>query len=198
MISHLRGTLLSVSPACVVSVGGVGFELQLPEKDRGLLGSVQSEVSFYTYLHVREDQLTLFGFLDASDRHLFLKLIGVSGIGPRSALGMLSESSSSHIVRAIQNGDNGYLCKLPGLGRKTAERLVMELKDKLQDFALETAPDSAGAAGNLRQEALLALTSLGMNRNAAERALDDVEWGSKQKSDLESIIKEALKHASTV
>ncbi len=196
MISRLRGTLLAVSPSCVVSVGGVGFELQIPDKDRSLLSKSSGEVAFFTYLYVREDRLTLFGFLRDEDRELFVKLIGVSGIGPRIALGVLSEHSAARIIRAIRAEDHAFLCRVPGLGRKTAERVIIDLKDKLPAAGIEV--EAGGPVSALREEALLALASLGMPRMAAQRALEKVDWSAVDDSSLESIVRAALKHAASI
>jgi Holliday junction DNA helicase RuvA len=199
MIAHVRGTLLSVSPACVVSVGGVGLQLKIPEKDRALIAGVKGEVAFHTYLYVREDRLTLYGFLKLVDRDLFNRLIEVTGIGPKIALGMLSDHTAERIVRAVQNEDHAFLCKLPGLGRRTAERLTVELKDKLGDFAVEPAvAGHVASAVELREEAMLALTSLGMPRPSAERALEHIDWKTQSTATLPEVVKQALKHASGV
>jgi len=197
MIASLRGVLESVEP-CVVRVGGVGFELQIPEKDRSGLHEVTGDVSFHTYLYVREDRLTLFGFKRAEDRSLFVQLIEVSGIGPKIAIRILGEHPTERIVEAVTNEDHAFLCKLPGLGRKTAERLTVELKDKLGHFRfVEGAATTSGKTG-LREEAILALTTLGMQRSSAEKALEDVNWKQQNESDLASIVKDALRHASSV
>jgi Holliday junction DNA helicase RuvA len=196
MISRIRGILLSSSPACVVNVGGVGFEILVTEKDRNLLVRASGEVSFHTYLHVREDRIALYGFLRGEDRELFTRLIDVSGIGPRTALGVMAEEPAERIVRAIRNEDHAFLCRLPGLGRKTAERLILELKDKLGDLEVDT--KEAEPVTALREEAILALTSLGMPRQAAQRALDRIDWNGIDASSLEAVIKEALKHAGSI
>ncbi len=196
MISRLRGTLESVEPVCVVSVGGVGFELQIPEKDRAVLKGTTGEVSFHTYLYVREDRLTLFGFRKPEDRELFVRLIGVSGIGPKIAVRILGEHPTARIVDAVRNGDHAFLCGLPGLGKKTAERLTVELKDKLDHLALTEGAATTGVASGLREEALLALTTLGMQRGVAERALEHIDWKSQDESNLATIVKEALRNAS--
>lgn len=196
MISHVRGTLLTVSPSCVVSVGGVGLELQIPEKDRSLLSDSAGDVSFFTYLYVREDRLTLFGFLREEDRELFVKLIGVSGIGPRIALGVLSEHTAAQIIGAIRGGDHAFLCRVPGLGRKTAERVIIDLKDKLPEVGIGAGMD--GPASALRDEAVLALSSLGMPKIAARKVLEKIDWSTVDDSSLESIVREALKHAGGV
>ncbi len=196
MISHIRGTLLSSSPACVVDVGGVGLELQIIERDRSLLSPAPGEVSFFTYMYVREDRIVLFGFLQQTDRQLFMRLINVSGIGPRIALGIMAEHPAGRIVSAVRGGDHAFLRTLPGLGKKTAERLVMELKDKLEDVDVEPTPGEPLPA--LRDEAILALTSLGMPRQTAQRVLEKMDWSTADTANLESIIKEALRQTSDV
>jgi Holliday junction DNA helicase RuvA len=196
MIARIRGTLLSSSPACIVEVGGVGFEVQITEKDRNLLAGASGEVAFHTYLHVREDRVTLFGFLRSEDRKLFARLIDVSGIGPRTALGIMADEPAERIVRAVRSEDQAFLTRLPGLGKKTAERLILELKDKLEDLEMEAA--EAEPVSALREEAILALTSLGMSRQAAQRAVERIDWSGAESTDLETIIKEALKHAGAM
>ncbi len=196
MISHIRGMLMSSAPSCVVSVGGMGIEVLITEKDRNLLARASGEVSFHTYLHVREDRIALYGFLRREDRELFTRLIDVSGIGPRTALGIMAEEPAEKIVRAIRNGDHAFLCRLPGLGRRTAERLTVELKDKLDSLQTEATEGEPVAA--LRDDAVLALTSLGMPRHAAQRVLERIDWSRPDMSSLEAVIKEALKHASGI
>ena len=196
MIAYLKGALMSVSPACVVNVGGVGFVLQVPEKDRAAVTGESGEVSFHTYLHVREDRLTLFGFLRQDDRELFCRLIEVSGIGPKIALNILGEHPAERIVRAVLDGDQGFLCSLPGLGRKTAERLTVELKDKLKYLEAETGAGVTSAAMTVKEEAIQALITLGMPRVSAERALEQVDWEAQDASSLSSIVKQALKHTA--
>ncbi len=193
MISRLTGNLISSTPVCVEDVGGVGFELQVAERDRGGLAQVAGEVSFFTYMHVREDRISLFGFLRVEDRDLFVRLLAVSGIGPRSALGIMGEQSAENIIRAIRGEDSAFLCRLPGLGKKTAERLIMELKDKLEDVEVE--PGSGDLAPALREEAILALTSLGMTRMAAQKALERIDWTDSDMTRVETIVREALRQA---
>jgi Holliday junction DNA helicase RuvA len=177
-------------------VGGIGFELQIPEKDRTLLSGLGGEVAFFTYLYVREDRLTLFGFLREEDRELFLKLISVSGIGPRIALAVLAEHPASRTIRAIRSADHAFLCRVPGLGRKTAERVVVELKDKLP--AMDAGAETKGPASALREEAVLALVTLGMPKVAAQKVLEKIDWNDVDELNLESIVREALKHAGSV
>jgi Holliday junction DNA helicase RuvA len=147
---------------------------------------------------VREDRLTLFGFLRREDRELFTRLIDVSGIGPRTALGILGTHSTGRVVQAITQGDHGFLCKLPGLGRKTSERLTMELKDKLSALEVKLPSEQLAEAPALREEAVQALTTLGMTRGAAEEALDKIDWKSEVDSSLSDIVKQALKMASRI
>jgi len=192
MIAGLRGVLVSTSP-CIVDVGGVGFEVQIPEKDRASLTT--GEVSFFTYLYVREDRLHLYGFLDARDRELFVRLIEVSGIGPKIAINILGAEPSERIVSAIQTKDTAFLQKLPGLGKKTAERLAIELKDKLAHLGAATT-GAARTGGEVRHEALLALVSLGLTSGAAERALEKIDWNSDDAASVEQVVRRALKDAS--
>ena len=115
MIARLRGRLVSAHPECIVDVGGVGFELMIPEKDRETLSPTDADVEFYTYMYVREDRLVLYGFLGKLDRELFTRLIDVTGIGPKLALGMLTDYPAQRIVAAIRGKDTGFLKTLPGL-----------------------------------------------------------------------------------
>lgn len=194
MISRLRGNLISSTPVCVVDVGGVGFELQVTERDRASLAQTAGDVAFFTYMYVREDRISLFGFLSTEDRELFTRLIEVSGIGPRIALGIMGEQTPENIVRAIRGEDSTFLCRLPGLGKKTAERLIMELKDKLKDVEVEPGPGELAPA--IREEAILALTSLGMTRMAVQQLLERIDWSQSDMSSVEAIVREALRHAS--
>jgi Holliday junction DNA helicase RuvA len=196
MISRLRGRLVSAYPDCVVDVGGVGFDVQIPEKNRERLGPGDAEVEFFTYLYVREDRLVLYGFLDKLDRELFLRLIGVSGVGPKLALGILSDYPAQRVVSAVKGRDATFLKSLPGLGKKTAERLSMELADKLDD--LEGEPEAVPAPSGLKDEVVLALTSLGMTKHAAEAALDKMKWRPDDGTNLEEVVREALKYASGI
>lgn len=196
MISSLRGQLLSASPTCIVSVGGVGFEIQVPERDRMLVSAAGGEVLFHTYLYVREDRLVLFGFLKREDRELFTKLIDVSGIGPKIAINMMAEHSTPRIVKAIRTADHAFLQRLPGLGRKTAERVTVDLKDKLDHIDIDRSHEAPGADSAVRDEAMLALTTLGLTKGAAERALEQIDWEHMSKTDVADVVKAALKHTS--
>ena len=194
MIARIRGRVVAADPKCVVEVGGVGFELAIPEKDRESLSPVEGETTFHTHLVVREDRLSLFGFLHRDDRELFLRLIEVSGVGPKLALALLSTHSAGRIVGAIKNGESGFLSKIPGIGRKTAERLAVELGDKLDDLATGVEPERP--ASSIRDEVILALTSLGMTRGAAEGALERMAWRPDEDTTVEDVVRRALKYAS--
>lgn len=193
MIARLRGKLISAQPECVIDVGGVGFALMIPERDREALSPTDSDVQFYTYLYVREDRLVLYGFLDRRDRELFTRLIDVTGVGPKLALNVLAAHPAARVAAAIKGGDTAFLKSLPGLGKKTAERLSMELADKLDD--IDTQAVGPEAASDLKGEVLLALTSLGMTRHAAETALDKIDWRPDDTRTLEDVVREALKYA---
>ena len=194
MIARIRGRVVVADPKCVVEVGGVGFELAIPEKDRESLAPVEGETTFYTHLVVREDRLSLFGFLHRDDRELFLRLIEVSGVGPKLALAVLSTHSAGRVVGAIKNGESGFLSKIPGIGRKTAERLTIELGDKLDDLATGAEPERP--ASSIHDEVVLALTSLGMTRGAAEGALERMAWRPDEDTTVEDVVRRALKYAS--
>lgn len=181
MIAHLSGTLLAKhATTVVVDVGGVGYEVSIPVTTFYDLGDVKAPVSLRIYTHVREDALQLFGFRTERERELFTLLISVSGIGPQSALAMLSGMTADEIVTAIRTENVARLTSIPRVGRKTAERLVIELRDKmaaLSSPALEAeiaAGTTAGAAASedaLREEALSALLNLGFQKAPAEKAI---------------------------
>lgn len=181
MISHLSGTLLAKhATSVIIDVGGVGYEVTIPVTTFYDLGEPNSTVRLNVYTHVREDALQLFGFRTLRERQLFTLLISVSGIGPKSAVAMLSGMSADEIVTAIRTNNYARLTSIPGVGRKTAERMVIELRDKmaaLSSPALEeelAAGTTAGAAASedaLREEALSALLNLGFQKATAEKAI---------------------------
>jgi Holliday junction DNA helicase RuvA len=194
VISRVRGRVVAAHPRCVVEVGGVGFEVAIPEKDREALAPTDAEVVFHTHLVVREDRLSLFGFLHRDDRELFLRLIEVSGIGPKLALAVLSLHPAARVVTAIKKGDVAFLSKIPGIGRKTAERLGIELGDKLDD--LTSTDEPATPTSGIREEVVLALASLGMTRSSAEAVLDRMNWRAEAEATVEDVVREALKYTS--
>lgn len=134
MIASIRGTLLFVGlDHAVIETGGVGFQIAAPRNVLANLGDIGSEVMLYTHLHIREDLLALYGFASTDQRHLFETLLGVSGIGPKVALSLLSSSPADELRTTIATGDTARLSRVPGIGKKTAERLVLELRGKF-DF----------------------------------------------------------------
>jgi Holliday junction DNA helicase RuvA len=180
MIAHLSGTLLAKHATSVImDVGGVGYEVTIPVTTFYDLGDVGAGVRLNIYTHVREDALHLFGFRTLRERELFTLLISVSGIGPKSAVAMLSGMSADEIVTAIRQSNYARITSIPGVGRKTAERLVIELRDKmaaLSSPALEQEIAAGGATAAqsedaLREDTLAALLQLGFPKPAAEKVI---------------------------
>jgi Holliday junction DNA helicase RuvA len=168
MIAYLRGRLLEKRPnQVIVDVNGVGYDLQIPISTFSHLGDDGAEVRLYVYTHVREDTLALYGFLTQKERVLFERLISVSGIGPRLAVTLLSGMDAEELGAAIRRGEVQKLVRVPGVGRKTAERLVVELRDKLGPLEA-AAPEPAGVDA----EVISALLNLGCARPQAEAAVE--------------------------
>ncbi len=195
MISQLRGRVVSTRPVCVVDVGGVGFQVNLPERDVESLSPDDQAKQFFTYLHVREDRLELYGFLRAVDRTLFTRLIDVSGIGPKLALTVLSLHPGERVAAAIKGSDTKFLTSLPGLGKKTAERLAMELADKLDDLAGDGANPAPAVAAGPQEEVVLALTALGLTKQNAEDIIGKLPWPADGQVSVEEMVREALRYA---
>jgi len=193
MIAHLRGKLLEKQPTrLVVETGGMGLEVHVSVPTVQAVGKVGDMVSLHTVLVVREDALTLFGFSEAPERALFLKLISVSGIGPKTALAALSGPSVPELVAAIREGNLGVLTRLQGIGKKTAERMSVELRDNLLEFEAAAAAGTPSAA---RTDAVGALVSLGYNRAAAAAVVDEILRGGKVDS-AEDLVRRALARLS--
>jgi Holliday junction DNA helicase RuvA len=174
MIAHLRGKLLAKHPnRAVVETGGVGYEVTISVPTFSDLPALATEVSMHIHTHVREDLIALYGFLRPSEKLLFEKLITVSGIGPKLAITILSGMPADEMVRAIRGNDITRLTRIPGIGKKTAERMVLELRDKLP----EPGPGSVPATPTMsatEEDVLSALVNLGYQRPAAEKALGGV------------------------
>ncbi len=173
MIAHIRGTLLTKHPnQAVVECSGVGYDLTISIATYSDLPEAGHEVRLYVHTHVREDQLALFGFLQSSEKRLFERLISVSGIGPKLAITILSGMPTDAMVAALRGGDVARLTKIPGIGRKTAERMVLELKDKLEEFGpSKTQQPTAPPPPPIEEDVLSALVNLGYQRPVAEKAL---------------------------
>jgi Holliday junction DNA helicase RuvA len=176
MIAFLRGRILDKQPnLLIVDVQGVGYHVNVPLSTFYDAGDAGAEVSLRIYTHVREDALQLFGFLTTLEQQIFERLIGISGIGPKLAIAVLSGIEPGELVAAIHRGDLARLTGIPGVGRKTAERMVLELKDRLAQLGV---PAGAGAAmpeapgDRLRADLVSALQNLGYHRPLAEKAVD--------------------------
>ena len=176
MIAYLSGNLLEKQAnAVIVDVGGVGYEVSIPLSTFYELGEIGSDVRLRIYTHVREDAIQLFGFKTARERELYLRLISVQGIGAKSGITLLSGMSADEIIMAIRTDDLARLTTIPGVGRKTAERLVIELRDKVGELSAAAGGRAASSkeapADSVFEDALSALTNLGYQRNSAEKAL---------------------------
>jgi len=174
MIAHLTGKLIEKhANTAIVDVGGVGYEVTIPLSTFYELGEQGSDVSLRVHTHVREDAIQLFGFKSGRERELFLRLIGVQGVGPKLAVTILSGMSADEIVLAIRKEDLARLTGIPGVGRKTAERLVIELRDKVSDIGGDPkTPNEQLPTDSVFDDALSALINLGYQRAAAEKALN--------------------------
>jgi len=175
MIGHLRGTVLEKHPnQVIVETSGVGYDVQIPISTYTSLPNPGAAVSLHIYTHVREDALSLFGFATPEEKILFERLISVSGIGPKLAITVLSGLAATELATAIRSNDVPRLVRIPGVGKKTAERMVLELKDKLAavEGAGKTASSTGGPAFSaLDQDVLSALQNLGCSRASAEEAV---------------------------
>jgi len=156
----------------IVDVGGVGYRVLIPVSTFYRLGEAGSEVSLRIHTHVREDALALFGFLSSAEQTLFQQLIGVAGVGPKLAVNILSGIETPELVEALRASDIVRLTRIPGVGKKTAERLVLELKDKMPAAIPSAETQPPAAEGNLKEDLLSALSNLGYSRPEAERGVD--------------------------
>jgi Holliday junction DNA helicase RuvA len=172
VIAHLRGQILSKTPnSVVVECGGVGYELAISVATFTELGAEGKEARLHVHTHVREDALALFGFAELDEKRLFERLLTISGIGPKLAITVLSGISAERLVGAIRAGDYATLTKIPGVGKKTAERVVLELKDKLDDMSGAAAATGGTSLGAVGDDVLSALVNLGYPRAVAEKAV---------------------------
>lgn len=193
MIGWLRGRVLMEEPsgALVLDVGGVGYEVNVPLGAAGRARGSDGAIELFVHTHVREDALDLFGFPSETERHTFRLLLGIPNVGPKTALGVLSALSVTELARAIAGSDFGRLSKVPGIGKKTAERLVLELKDKLPNPGGEVAPPAGAPVSDAKRRLLSALTNMGYRAAEAERAVTGL--GSKvEAAPIGELLKEAL------
>lgn len=201
MIALLSGRLIQKQPnTIIVDVGGVGYEVTIPLSTFYEMGEVGEPVALRIHMHVREDAMQLFGFSTAREKELFLRLTSVTGIGPKLAITMLSGMAASELSRAIRTNDLVRLTAIPGVGKKTAERVVVELRDKIAALSAEGEEEAAyavagGASEDVREDTIAALMQLGYPKAVAERAVaaalkEDGEAG------IEAVLKRSLKRLS--
>ena len=195
MIALLRGTLVEKHPnQAIVDVGGVGYDVTVPISTFSKLPDAGTEVRLRIHTHVREDALQLFGFLTELERQLFERLISINGIGPKLAIAVLSGLDPRELVAAVQRGDVARLVSIPGVGKKTAERIVLELRDRLQQLAvpvMASTPASTGA-DRLRIDLVSALQNLGYHRPQAEKAVEST-LASSPDATFEDALRQVLR-----
>jgi holliday junction DNA helicase RuvA len=190
MIASIEGIIDAIgTDNMIVNVNGVGFKVSVPTSVLSDMGMISREVKLYTHLHVREDEMSLYGFGSIDELRLFETLITVSGLGPKTAMGMLSAMSADQIAMAIASGSVEILTTIPGIGKKTADRLILELKDKVGGVMIST---PAGRAAQENADVVTALVSLGYSVNEATRAVATLPSG--QKISLEEKLKLALQY----
>ncbi|HEX3249551.1 MAG TPA: Holliday junction branch migration protein RuvA [Pyrinomonadaceae bacterium] len=207
MIAHLSGTLLSKEPnQVIVDVGGVGYDVTIPLSTFYDLDDQKSDVQLLIYTHVKEDALQLYGFKTASERKLFVHFISVSGVGPKLGIALLSHMKAEELIESIKSNNLARLTQIPGIGRKTAERLVVDLRDKMIQLSQEQVAVDAGTKSEatyvssedtVRGDALSALFNLGYQRSAAEKAID-AALNEGGEITVESILRRSLKKLARV
>ena len=199
MIAYLCGKLLVKHPnQLIVDVNGIGYEVSIPLSTFYETGEIGSPIQLQVHTHVREDALALFGFKSVREKALFEFLISVSGIGPKLGITILSGMSSEELIPAIRDGNLAKLTSVPGIGRKTAERLVVELRDKLSKFERISTVTSAGGVplSQAQDDVLSALVNLGYPKNVAEKALQKMLSTNSAEQGFESLLKSVLQQVS--
>ena len=202
MIAHLNGKLLAKEPnAVIVDVAGVGYEVSIPLSTFYELDNEGSNVQLRIYTHVKEDALQLYGFKTARERELFVNFISVSGIGPKLGIALLSGMSADELIASIKSNNLARLTWIPGVGRKTAERLIVDLREKMTAIAASQIPEETGAGlessrpssdDDVRAQALSGLLNLGYQRSAAEKAIDSVLHEDGEVT-VESVLRRGLR-----
>jgi holliday junction DNA helicase RuvA len=201
VIAHLRGSILDKHPnRIIIDVNGVGYDVFVPLSTFYGLGEPGAAIALRIHTHVREDAFVLYGFATELEQELFERLIGVSGIGPKVALAVLSGIEPQEFIRAIERGDLARLTAIPGVGKKTSERIVLELKDRLPraHAAVSTAGAAAPEAPALRDDVVSALVNLGYHRPLAEKAAEAAikTIGSTSDASFERVLKQALREVA--
>lgn len=197
MISYLKGKLVIKEPThVIIDVNGVGYHVNISLSTFSSIKD-QENTLIHTYLHIKEDGHTLFGFSHESEKKMFLNLLSISGVGPSTALMIQSSLSAEELKQAIASEDVKTIQGVKGVGAKTAQRIILELKDKIRKEGLYTEADkiSSNSHNTLRSEALSALTTLGINKSAAEKSIDGILKNSGNTITLEELIKLTLKNA---
>lgn len=207
MIAHLSGTLLTKEPnSVIVDVSGVGYEVNIPLSTFYELENEGSTVRLRIYTHVKEDALQLYGFKTERERALFVNFISVSGIGPKLGIALLSGMSADELIASIKNNNLARLTLIPGVGRKTAERLIVDLREKMTALAASQVAEDPGAMpeamaasteDSVRADALSALFNLGYQRSAAEKAIDAV-LNDGDEMTVESVLRRGLRKLARV
>jgi holliday junction DNA helicase RuvA len=189
MIAHLRGKLISKHPnQAIVEASGVGYDVVISVPTFSELPGLNAEVSLFIHTHVREDALALFGFLRAQEKQLFEKLLSVSGIGPKLAITILSGMQADTMIAAIKGNNVAALTRIPGIGKKTAERMVLELRDKLDTFSVSA--EITAAATPVEEDVISALVNLGYQRPLAEKAL--AKLGNVSGESFDTLFRKAM------
>ena len=178
-----------------MDVGGVGYVVQVPLSSYAALGELHTEITLLIHTHVREDALALYGFVSSREKHLFEMLLSASGVGPSLALKILSGMRVEELVPAIRGNDLGRLTRIPGVGRKTAERMVVELKDKLDGVALEAEKPTAASPAGIEADVISALVNLGYDSRPAESAVSEAKREAGT-SNFERLLRAALQSLS--
>jgi Holliday junction DNA helicase RuvA len=190
MIAYLKGTLIHKTPGhVVVETGGVGYAAAIPVSSFASLGEIGETVELFIHTHLSDDALALYGFASQDEKAMFLKLIGISGIGPKLAMNILSGISPGDLEEAIKSSDLARISLVPGIGKKTALRITMELQDKLEQkeklLAAKAAPE--------KEDLLSALLNMGFRQKEAERAVDQTLAANKPGAEFEKLLRDCLK-----
>ena len=200
MIATIEGILTAKKEiSIIVEISGVGLELFVPSRTLRELGSEGEVVSFFTYMYVREDAIVLYGFAIEEDKSMFLSLLGVSGVGPKVAMGIISASNSSELANLISGEKDSALTAFPGIGRKTAQRIILELKDKINaaDYGSGSGVSVSALDSDLSEEVTAALCSLGFTRIAALKAINRLSSEDiSSLTSVEDLVRELLKRSS--
>jgi len=201
MIQYLKGMLVESTPtSLIIDVGGIGYEVSIPLSSYEAFGSINDQIKVLTYLHVREDNVQLFGFATCEEREMFLFLISVSGIGPRLGQSILSGTPTDELREHIINSDVTALSKIRGIGKKTAQRLVVDLREKLGGADIKTellSFSKTQLSNNVIEEAMLALISLGYNKNVAQEIMEKTitkDVSPDEHLNVEELLKRALRN----